>query len=160
MYSWRVASSYKLYTFSIHDRVLLDSRLYPLHSRRRRGLFTLALGSRVSLGPRARTREKRHGSHTHSQTDSTRRTHRPTLRFYILLSALATTARCSTKLCAWGYRKASGPLTCTSVAHTRNPQGPRGRTGVSVQHTAVRVVAPLATSPSHVGSPRVVHEYF
>eukprot|EP00966_Prymnesium_polylepis_P150520 3476956-Prymnesium_polylepis.1 len=31
-----------------------------------------------------------------------------------LLSALATTARCSTKPCVWGYRKASGPLTCTS----------------------------------------------
>ena len=71
----------------------------------------------------------------------------------------ATTARCSTKPCVWGYRKASGPLTCTSVAHTRNPKGPRGRTGVSVQYAAVRVVAPLATSPSHVGSPRVVHEY-
>ena len=51
------------------------------------------------------------------------------------------------------------PLTCTSVADTRNPQGPRGRTGVSIQYAAVRVVAPLATSPSNVGSPRVVHEY-
>ena len=49
-----------------------------------------------------------------------------------LLSARATTARCSTKPCVWGYRKASGPLTCTSIAHTRNPKGPRGRTGVPV----------------------------
>ena len=57
------------------------------------------------------------------------------------------------------HRKASGPWTCTSVAHTRNPQGPRGRTGVSVQYAAVSVVAPFATSPSIVGSPRVVHEY-
>ena len=49
-----------------------------------------------------------------------------------LLSARATSARRGAKPCALGYRKAFGPLTCTSIAHTRNPKGPRGRTGVPV----------------------------
>ena len=42
-----------------------------------------------------------------------------------LLSARATSARHGAKPCALGCRKAFGPLTCTSIAHTRNPKGPR-----------------------------------